>query len=99
MPRARRRFPPDVYPPDVRTTKDRGVYVVRSKSRRHIWHRVDVEVLTCNCERATKGVSKQAQKRDGKLMYKFMCDHLREALAFHALLMIEILAPKIHDGP
>jgi hypothetical protein len=36
----------------VRKTSDRGVVEVSSSSRRRLWHRVDLEEMTCTCEGA-----------------------------------------------
>ena len=75
----------------VKPTGDMGVYLVLSVSRDNLWHRVDVTMLQCNCERGTVGRSRQAKIKHGYLPYSEFCSHLRAALSFHAIATICLL--------
>ena len=87
----------DLLPPDVKPTADRGVYLVHSGSRVSVWHRVDVEQFQCDCESATIGWHRRAQKKHG-LSWDTLCKHLKTALAAHGAVVA--LAFRItDDGP
>jgi hypothetical protein len=76
-------------PRSVRPAPDAGTYFVRSQSR-PMEHVVDVHLLQCTCESATKGAARQdAIRNGGGPSFRWMCPHLRRALLAHALLVLE----------
>lgn len=75
-------------PPGVTATGDRGVFLVTSRSRpKHPPHRVDLEAMACNCERATKGATAQAAARHGDLKWDELCPHMKQAAAAYGLML------------
>lgn len=73
-------------PVGIKPTGDNGVYLAKSESRLGTWWRVDVSLLQCNCESATKGWSRKAAIRNGGVTpYEKMCGHLKKSLAYDSM--------------
>lgn len=82
--------PPDFalsLPDGVKPAVGTGVYLVRSATRRR-WHRVDVALLQCDCESATKGHARRAAIANGGCPpYEQACPHLKLALPYDAMVL------------
>lgn len=77
-------------PEGVRPTGEAGVYSVASGTRAALQHRVDCQILQCSCERATKGMTRRAALANGGCPpHDAMCWHLRHALIYHAIVVME----------
>ena len=87
-------------PPTVKPTGDIGVMLVQSRTDKWTWHRVDCELLECNCDSAQKGKARQAQKREGK-RWSNRCPHIGIALATFGLLCLgaKKKTTKQYQGP
>lgn len=73
-------------PTGVKPTGDDGVYSVDSFTSQQVY-RCDVTNFTCNCGRATKGLTAQTRNRLGYLPYDATCKHVRRAIAYDGMLL------------
>lgn len=92
--------PAKCIPETVTVTGDRGVYLVASRSRLTVKHRVDVEAPAgpeCACEGCVKGKYYELRKKFGVCNLAF-CHHIRDALEAHAILLIAALRKGRDDG-
>lgn len=82
-------------PPGVQPL-GQSVYRVTSISRPDTSHQVDVALLQCACEHATKGRSRQAALRGlGVPPYRAWCGHLRRAVAYDGLVLRFVAEQKV----